>query len=68
MKFTILCDEKPKNCEECPFYEERLISTEKENTVELVNRCKFADDKDDNHIVKCPLNEIDVIFDTKKTD
>lgn len=60
MKFTILCDTKPTNCTECPFWQEVPVPVAN-NVLDIQGKCILGT----NSIADCPLNEVHTIFDTE---
>lgn len=59
MRFMILCDEKPKSCENCPFYGDVPV-TIASNAVDIQTRCVLGEFTCKN----CPMTEANTIFDT----
>ncbi len=58
MKYVVMVDEKPKDCNECMFYHETFLETEVKNTLKLEKICFLKSDEDS----PCPLTEIHTVF------
>ena len=67
MKYIIVCDEKPKECnEQCAFFGDctEMLEINNQATLNLFDGCTLLNKKDcyDN----CPLTEVKTLFTTKE--
>lgn len=64
MRYIIVVDEKPKSCDECPFFSETLEETDKKNVLNITNKCIWTKEGYD----KCPLTVVNTLFVDGKSD
>lgn len=60
MKFMILCDEKPTQCEHCPFFGDVPVQVAS-NAIDIQTKCTLGDF---NAGETCPMTQVHTIFDS----
>lgn len=60
MKFMILCDEKPKQCNHCPFFGDVPVQIAS-NAIDIQTKCTLGDFLAGD---QCPMTQVHTIFDS----